>query len=208
MRSKLVLVLWAMSVMLIGGCQFSNTLRNAIITPTPIQPTLTPEAARETVQTELAATLTAGTQGADNQPCSFVWDSRPMPVETDLIIAAYSRAGIPQVAAVVQAYGESCIDPSTNEIVRFTQMQTDIYLTLTVDSMEDTDLLGLQLARVLDVLLALPRDTFVGPMQGNVQVRFASQDEDMYLSFGYDEAQQARSDELTGSVLLETLSDR
>ncbi len=125
-----------------------------------------------------------------------------------MVQAAFKAKGIDNVSARLQSYGENCIDANTNKIVNFTPMETDFNLTIQVESLDDAEALGDQLAVVLPVLRNFPADTFPGPNPGRVFVTFNAGGQLQSLSFDMMQAGEALDKGLTGSALLEALGQQ
>jgi hypothetical protein len=115
------------------------------------------------------------------------------------------RAGLTNVAASAEAYGENCYGEKTNEVIYFAAMETDFRLTLAVKSLDDEQLLGDFLERILTVLDAFPAGSIPGPQPGYIGVTFQSGNEEMHLWFKVPEGESARSRGLHGAELLEAL---
>ncbi len=182
-------------VLALAGCSpLLSSPQTEMPTSNPLEtPSLQPE-----TPTENSADAADSTEN-----CAYVWDSRPLDLETNMVQAAFQAKGYSNVSVRLQAYGENCIDLQTNQIVRFAAMETDFYLTIGVDSLDDTDALGNQLAAALVVLRSFPQDTFPGLNPARVFVTFNAGGQLQNLSFDLQQAGKALDKGLTGSALLE-----
>ncbi len=194
-----------LAFILLTGCaplraiSLNETPTSVPATETPAQPTRLPALTQ----------VTSGPgfeEGSEPANCAYVWDSRPLEMETNMVQAAFQARGMEDVSVRLQAYGENCIDPDTNQIVRFTTMETDFYLSIQTGSLEDTETMGNQLADSLQVLRAFPEDTFPGPMPGRVFASFNARGQIQNISFDMQQAGKALDKNLRGAALLEALS--
>ncbi len=185
------------SSVLWSGCA---PLLSVLQTETPIP------SATETPTTQ-SKTVTPPQENSSSSPatCAYVWDSRPLDLETTMVQAAYKAKSMDNVNVRLQAYGENCVQVDTNQIVSFTTMETDFYLTIDVGSLDDVDALGNQLAGSLQVLRSFPADTFPGPNPSRVFVTFDAAGQIQNLSFDMQQAGSALDKGLTGTALMAAL---
>ncbi len=207
MKTKaLILLAVFLALSALSGCApLLSALKTK--TPTPLVEVATSSPAPYPTTPTPDTSTSAGT-GAEPANCAFVWDNRPLDLETNMVQAAFQAKGMNDVSARLQAYGENCIDPDTNQVVRFTTMETDFYLSFQVESLEDTETLGNRLADSLQVLRSFPEDTFPGPMPGRVFASFNGGGQIQNLSFDMQQAAKALDENLRGSALIQALSQQ
>ncbi len=152
-----------------------------------------------------AAQALPPTETVRYQDCYFNWATKPLPEVSDKVQEAMEKAGLSEVRAFAEAYGENCFDSRTNEVAYFATMETDFRFSAAVPDLADTKALGTLLERMLVVLDQFPPDTFPGPNLGTVGIRFTSQGQELNVWFHVDDGKTAREQGLHGAELLDRL---
>jgi hypothetical protein len=148
------------------------------------------------------------TAPANSRNCSYVWATQPLPDLTAKVQSAFNAAGLKDIQASAQAYGENCIDPQTNKIIRFSSMETDFRITVPVADLTNIDNLGSLLEKILVVLDTFPAGKVPGPRPGNIYIFFQSGSENLNLMFTAAAGKTARSLGLHGAELLKELQKK
>ncbi len=149
------------------------------------------------------------TQAASSgQSCYFNWATRPLPEVSSQVQSAMENAGLSDVTAVAEAYGEDCLDAGDGHVVSFSTMETDFRVTVLVTSLGDREKLGRLLEQVLSILDGFPVGTVPGPQAGYIGVTFQSPDDSLRLWFTFDDGRSARAQGLSGLELLDELQKR
>lgn len=134
-------VLLAGLVFLAGGCgPIFNSLA-AQLTPAPPDalPLETP-----------ASTTTSSTENID---CVYVWSSRALPEVSTEINQTFRQLGLVEVEVEASAYGKDCLDSATNQVVDFVILQTDVYFQVSIENVNDPQLLGEWVERIAKVMI-------------------------------------------------------
>jgi hypothetical protein len=145
------------------------------------------------------------TDPSDYTQCGWKWNTRPLPDLTDEVQAGLDAAGIQGATAIVYAFGEDCFDPQTGTVLRFATLETDIDITLEVANLGDLEALGNLAEQVLVVLDGFPPNSVPGAQPGQISLGFTSGEEQRWLRFPVEQANNARERGLRGSSLLEAL---
>jgi hypothetical protein len=148
------------------------------------------------------------TAPANSQNCAYVWNTQPLPDLTEKVQSAIDAAGLSDVKANAQAYGEDCIDPQTNKPSGFATMETDFRITAQVADITDFDNMGGLLEKVLFVLDAFPLGKIPGPQPGYINISFQSGKSELNLSFTAAAGKSARQQGLHGAALVEKLQKK
>lgn len=176
----LLLLMW-----LLGACHLPTSP-----TSTPpfdgIQPTLTP------------------TPSPPAEVCAWVWASQPLPEISARLQAAMQAAGVSNVTAYAEVFGENCIS-TQNQVLRFAARQTDFRITVLVDTLANAESLGQTLQKILGVLDGFPPEATPGPNPGYIGVTFLTKGESLHLWFSVGQGVEARARGLHGAALLEAL---
>ena len=139
------------------------------------------------------------------QICYYNWATQPLPELSAQVQAALEAAGLKDITARAEAYGENCYDSQTNEVVSFAAMETDYHITVRVADLADRESLGETLEKILVVLDGFPSDTTPGPQPGFIAVSFQSDTDALNFRFTPGEGELVRQEGLQGAALLEEL---
>lgn len=170
---------------------------------------LTPSAQAVLPTGPAALTVTAAVSiGTPTLPdsCAFVWSNRSLPDVATEINQAFRKQGLAEVEVEASAYGENCLDPTTNEVVRFSAMQTDFFLNVVVDSVEDHQDLGEWIEKLMRVLNEFPPGRVPGSTPGMVGISFTSASDVVDLTFPISKGKNLIDEGLKGSDLFDALN--
>jgi hypothetical protein len=140
------------------------------------------------------------------ETCAFVWSSRTLPEVSTEVNQAFRKQGLAEVEVEVSAYGENCLEPNTNQVVRFSALQTDFFLNIALDSVEDHQLLGEWIEKSMLVLNEYPPGKVPGPNYGMLGITFVSGSAPVNLSFPITKCKNLLEEGLRGSDLFDALN--
>lgn len=141
------------------------------------------------------------------EQCGWVWATQSLPELSAEVQAALEAAGLENITARAEAYGENCLSPG-NEVLRFAAMQTDFHITVEVETLADAERMGALLETILSVLDNFPTESTPGPNPGYVGVTFTAGTEELNLWFAVTDGESARALGLRGAALLEELQNK
>ncbi|MBE0696293.1 MAG: hypothetical protein IH586_05160, partial [Anaerolineaceae bacterium] len=137
--------------------------------------------------------------------CAFVWSSRSLPELSTEINQAFRKQGWAEVEVEASAYGEDCLDPETNKIVRFTALQTDFFLNVSINSISDHQILGEWIEKSMRVLNEFPPGIVPGSNLGMIGISFKSSSDSVSLSFPISSCRKLLNEGLRGGELFDAL---
>jgi hypothetical protein len=193
--------LFWLGVSLAGCSSFYQSLAKRL-TPSPSPFLLT--ATVEAMIDPMVASLEAPTPAID---CAFVWSNHSLPEVSSEINQAFRQEGFPEVEVEASAYGEDCLNPETNQIVRFVAMQTDFYINVSVEGINNSQVMGEWVERSVRILEAFPPGKVPGPNAGYIGISFTSGLENENLWFARSKAKNLIEEGLKGSELYEALRE-
>jgi hypothetical protein len=157
--------------------------------------------------TPLLPTLTPTATEYPYEQCGWNWATEPLPELSAQVQSAMDAAGLKNITATAEAYGENCI---TDEGVvdHFSAMETDFRVTAQVSSLTDRESLGNLLEQILIVLDQFPASVTPGPNNGYVGVTFQTKDDELRLWFLVEDGESARALGLRGAALLDKLQNK
>jgi hypothetical protein len=138
-----------------------------------------------------------------NEPCAYQWASRGLPDLSSQVQSAMEAAGLKDLSARAEAYGEDCISSDPKQTPSFGAMETDYHISVKVASLDDRDDLGARLEKILTVLDQFPVGTTPGPQPGYVGVSFQTESNQLNLWFHIADGKSAREQGLHGAALLD-----
>jgi hypothetical protein len=167
--------------------------------------------ASQTAQS-LTATLTPSptalptntVSGSEVVQCAFSWAHRDLPDVATLAQDALTSAEITYTSIRADAYGEECINFSTNTVVSFGAMTTDFYVTAQLSNLNAPNTLADYVKAVYAVLSDLDRDSLPARL-GYLDFTFTSGTTTKYLRTTFDEIKAALDKKLSGQKLLDEL---
>lgn len=139
--------------------------------------------------------------------CAWNWATQSLPDLSAEVQSALEAAGLTGVAASAEAYGENCIT-GTGVVDHFAVMETDFRITVQVASLDDRQVLGTLLEKILVVLDGFPTESTPGPNAGYIGVTFQAGGEELWLWFPAADGESARALGLDSAVLLDELQNR
>ena len=148
------------------------------------------------------------TATANSHNCYSNWASQPLPALSASVQAAINAAGLKDVGANTEAYGENCYDSQANKPVSFSTLETDFYIKVKVGSLTDHAALGNLLEKILVVLDTFPAGKIPGPQPGNITVSFRAGIKELNLMFTVAAGKSARLLGLHGAALFEKLQNK
>lgn len=177
-------------LLLLVACAFSGSERMAS------EPTLVPD------RSPIAPSDTPAQDEAYTE-CAFVW-ARQKLADLSTEFEATLKATLPQASGYAEAYGENCIT-NQGEVARFQAMETDFYVTVPVENLDDTQALGETVEQVLGVLRQFPVEVTPGPQSGYVGIDFEAPTDAVRLWFRVEDAESAMQQGLHGTELFNAL---
>jgi hypothetical protein len=136
--------------------------------------------------------------------CAFSWAHRDLPDVALLAQNALDGASIADTTIRADAYGEECINFSTNTVVSFGAMTTDFYVTAQVSNVNDTPALADYVKAVYAILSDLDQDSLPARL-GYLDVTFTAGTTTKYLHTSFDDIKAALDRNLSGQRLLDAL---
>jgi hypothetical protein len=144
-------------------------------------------------------------QEAVSTDCAFMWANKPLPELSDELIQVMKDYPL-ESEGYAQAYGENCVT-SEGEVVRFLAMETDFYITLQVDDLEDERTLGELVEQVMEMLTEFPTEATPGPQPGYVGITFEAPEDSLRLWVMRTKIETALDNGLRGEELLKALQE-
>ena len=172
-------ILLLLFISLLAGC---NTL---FLKPTPVP----------------VSTVLPSTQ------CAWNWATQALPDLSAKVEADMQAAGLKDITARAEAYGENCI-LTGGKVDHFATMETDFRISVQVRSLKDTDELGNLLERILVVLDRFPTGSIPGPNPGFIGVSFQKGSEQLNLWFPVTTGRSVLAKGYHGAALFEELQKK
>lgn len=139
--------------------------------------------------------------------CGWMWATEDLPELSKELSAHLSGNNLPQTTVIATAYGENCLNQQ-GDVEYFLAMQTDFYVTIPVDRLDDATSMGDLAGEILTALDSFPRDELPGNGPGQVQLRFTAGEDEKFFWFSYHDWLTAREAGLQGADLLEALANK
>jgi len=190
MRSRIIKSSWAVIIFILSACNIPST-EQTFSTPTSAPST--------TVTLEI---FTPSQEDGSGE-CGFMWAHEALPELSDRFYQALQDV-IPDAQGYAQAYGENCV-AETGEVIRFLAMETDFYITLKVDTLENKQTLGELIEGMMKVLAEFPTGETPGPQPGYIGINFESPEDNLNLWVLRTEAESALENGLRGEELFNAL---
>jgi hypothetical protein len=192
---------FAALLLFFAGCGFPRNPWKPAEPSTP-RPMVISTLAAETLPT----TAPSGTPAAPAiGACAWVWANQELIDLTGELARAFQDEGLSGLEIRASAYGENCLDPQTNQVVRFAAMQTDFYLVIAVEDTADHRTAGEWIARSLKVLEPFVPGKVPGPNPGYIGIRFVSATGEDNLWFQRAAAEDFLKSVKNGSELYDAL---
>ena len=119
-------------------------------TPQPPEPTSTPD--------------------ATSTQCGYQWAYQDLP-ELSAQFDEATKELIPNSTSHATAFGENCV-AADGQVIRFLAMETDFYVIVSVEKMDDYETFGKWITQVMQVVGGLPPDAIAGSKPGFIEFRF------------------------------------
>jgi hypothetical protein len=184
-----------------NGCAFSSDL---LFEPPPV----TPPALQGTPKvTSTSAPLPSEPYiPPTTVPCAYAWTNKDLPDESAFVQEALKKAGLGDVEAALSAYGENCLDTTTDTIISFTAMQTDFFFSIPVDDINNRAELGNLAEKILRVVAQFPPGKVPGVNTGYVGLVYSTGREEKRLWFQVAQGMRALESGLIGEAMFDGLS--
>ena len=145
---------WAIGIALTAAATFATlqTITNAnVVTETPTADLVSTGTENPSAETE--------TPNTQSQPCGYQWAYHNAPDLTnafDTSVKDLNSNG----SGRVEFFGEDCI--YTDGTTTFLPMETDFYVRLQVEDLNNEEVFGDWIAQVMELVLQIPRDQLSG----------------------------------------------
>jgi hypothetical protein len=110
------------------------------------------------------------TEDISSTQCGYQWAYESLPELTAQFDEAV-KALIPNSSSHATAYGENCVG-NDGQVIRFLAMETDFYVIVTVETLDDYETFGDWIYDVMQVVDGFPPEDLAGPQPGFVEFRF------------------------------------
>lgn len=107
--------------------------------------------------------------------CYFVWATHDLP-DLSTLVQQSAQSLQTQAQARAQAYGEDCV--YDNGHADFSVLETDYYISLQVQDLNDEDFMGDWIAQVMTLIDQPPQEQIPGGQPGFVEFRFSKTETD------------------------------
>ncbi len=124
------------------------------------------------------ATLTPVETASVTEPCAYMWAATALPQVSDVVNQSMQKLQA-EATGQARAYGENCVYADGH--ADFSAMETDFYISFHVKDLKDERDLGDQIARILQIVNALPPESLTGPQPGFVEITFKAGDDQRVL---------------------------
>lgn len=106
--------------------------------------------------------------------CGYQWAYQDLPELTAQFDATVKEL-ISNSKAHATAFGENCLG-NDGQVIKFLAMETDFYVFISVEVLDDYETFGNQIAQVMQVVMGFPPERVAGPKPGYVAFRFEKSD--------------------------------
>jgi len=145
------------------------------------------------------------TETAEAVNCVSVWSTRLLPDVSLELNQAFRQSGMSEIEAEASTYGEDCIDPDTHQVVRFLAMQTDFFFNVSTGQVDDPQVFGEWVEKIMRVLDSFSPGQVPGSNPGLVEISFSGGTQTTILRFRRSNAESLLQDGLKGSALYDAL---
>jgi len=146
------------------------------------------------------------TQDYASTDCGFTWANEPLPEISSEFNQALQEV-LPEAEGFAQAYGENCLT-NEGEVLRFLAMETDFYITLQVENLENKRVLGEYVEQVMEVLADFPIGETPGPQPGYIGITFEAPGDSLRLWVMRTDVAAALEEGLRGAELFDALKTK
>jgi hypothetical protein len=137
--------------------------------------------------------------------CAYVWANQLLTAETIALSQAVRAAGLTEVEAQATAYGENCVDMSSNAVISFSAQQTDFFFDVAVSDASDTQVLGQWVVVVFDILKNFQPGVVPGVNPGRVEIVFQDGKRIEAIAISQTRGRELIARGLRGSALYEAV---
>ena len=197
MKKRFLAFLLLLCLTIVLACNLPRPVPTPDLEPAPVTKTSTP----------LPPTFTPTATEYPYEQCGWNWATQPLPDLSAQVQSAMEAAGLKNVIAIAEAYGEDCLD-ANGKPVRFAAMETDFRITVQISTLDDREALGSLLEKILIALDQFPPGATPGPQSGYVGVTFQTKDDELRLWFPIVDGESARANGLRGADLLDKLQNK
>ena len=157
------------------------------------------------IQTLPAISTPEISSGTEEEACYYMWASQPLPDITQDLQKYFLDAGYPDIQATAGAFGENCVRQD-GSVAGFHTMYTDIFITVSVDQLEDEQSLAEQVEMIMRLALDYPAEKLPGSTEGYLGISLVNpQGQPENLWFRRIDGKSALDRGLTGIELLSEL---
>jgi hypothetical protein len=196
-----LLFLFGGAIWTLSGCTVATDL---FFEPPPV----TPEALLSTrPATETSVPVPSDTPLPPTPfPCAYAWANKDLPDDTAVLQEALKKANLGVVEAALSAYGENCVDTSTDTIVRFSAIQTDFFFSIPVKDINNRREKGDWAEKILRVVAQFPPGKVPGTNPGYIALVYSDGKNETRLWFQVEAGMRALDIGLSGDALYDALS--
>jgi hypothetical protein len=180
------LLFWTL---ILSAC--STSLFSTDAAPPVIPTSIATEALTPTI------TVTASSYGG----CGYQWAYKDLPDLSSKFLQAIQQLQ-PSAQANAFAFGEDCVYADGH--ADFIAMETDFNITLQINDLGDPNECGKWIAKVMQIILDIPKDEIVGPRPGRVSMSLQAGGEQKNFNF-YIDRYQALSTDLSNTEICTAL---
>lgn len=160
-RNRLFLPL-LISTFMLGACSSSLPATEAI-PASPVPQSSTPHIDQSPLY---IPSVTPNSYGG----CGWQWAYQDLPELTAQFDQSV-KGLIPDSNSHATAFGENCLG-NDGQVIRFAAMETDFYVRVPVQTLDDYQTFGNWVAEIMQVVINMPADTLAGPKPGFVEFIF------------------------------------
>jgi hypothetical protein len=157
--------------------------------------------ATDTPPTTELPTLTIPVTASSYGGCGYQWAYQDLPDLSSKFLHAIQQLQ-PAAQANAFAFGEDCVHADGH--ADFVPMETDFNITLQINDLADPNECGEWVAKVMQIILDIPKEEIVGPRPGRVSMSFQAGSEQKNFNF-YIDRYQALSTGLSNTEICTAL---
>jgi hypothetical protein len=174
------------------------------LTPTPTNTPVSSIQAAIWTSTALAQFHPSITPAAnDSGMCGWQWARQPLPDAARQVQTRFDTARIKYTNVYAEAYGENCLN-GDGSVRYFAAMTSDLYITLSIESLDDTDALANVVVSIYQII-STPPPANLPARPGYLDITFQSGSQSRKVRAMFSDYQSAIEHGLTGAALLKAL---
>jgi hypothetical protein len=127
------------------------------------------------------------TTAPNPQDCGYQWANQDLP-ELSSSFQESIQTLQPEAQASAYAFGENCM-LSDGSVGGFGAMETDFNISLQISDLTNESDLGGWIVKVMQVIMAIPKEQIVGPQPGRVSIIFQSNGDQKAVNFSINQYQ-------------------